>query len=1465
MLGPRPRPFVNLHVHSEYSFLDGLAKIQALVGKAIEDGAPALALTDHGNLSGSIEFSLAVAKANAANPEAHPAKSPDGKECEDKACQKAQAEGREHASDSAAELRPIMGIETYVAYGSRFERAGDAAEASTQGEKIAESTAQSDQDGIEAALTAADETLGKANKSRSGHLVLLAKNDIGWHNLVALSSAASLEGFYYVPRIDFELLEKHHEGLIALSACIGGHLGKLIMKGDYAAADELVRRYRELFGEDYYLEIQDHLDGSPEQAKINRYALDAGVRLGVQVVATNDSHYVRRAEAKVEDLLLAIGTGSQVSDSNRGLKFDTPEFYLKAGWEMEDAFTAAENTDLAKTVELIEKGPALRTQLTEQLNAAGEGPDADALRNELAALEARLAVAESELPGLEERLTTARERISSILDASIEIAAKCESITIFTPRLHFPHFPIPSEFFDESIADEEERRQAAANAYFAHRVRERVPTRWPGEIYTKDHRDQVEYEIQAIQELGFAEYFLITEDITDYARGQGIPVGPGRGSAPGSVVSYVLGITNVDPFKYRLTTGGIGFTRFLNPIVVYWIEPAVFSSNPPTMPDETPGREEMEAYVLGALKARVAEAEAEGGLTADRKKLLQEEWRFLKQHDLLAPYWLYLDLDITGDKNEVRSAIAYFLGISDVNPGRKRLPDDSYTTALKPLYHFQHARQGMPDIDLDFPPGPDGREKVMSYVRDKYGHDRVCQVATFGVMKSRSAIKDSGRAMGLSYDEQDALAGLIPDKFAPDDEEEEAPAVSIKLMMTSKDPGIIADSQPLRDACRDPRIRNVIWYAAQLEGTKRQVGTHPCALIITPKPYIEYVPVMRTSHGEAQAQYDGKTLADDIGLLKEDFLGLKNLTVIAETWRLLRERSPERGGPIELDENSIPDDDPAAMALMRRAQTLGLFQFGTSFAQGILRQIKPKNVFDLMVATALGRPGPMEQIPVYVEGAKRGHGVYPDPVFERYAKPILEDTYGVLVYQEQVMLLAINMAGFSLPESDGLRKACAKKDEAKMAYYRERFVSGSTKAGIPERIVSDYWDKKIAPFARYAFNRSHSTAYGLLGYWQGYLKANHTLEFMTALMTIDQKEKGKVKGAPPLIVEEMADARKLGLEVLSIDINRSGSRCLIEGEKSIRLPFAMIKGLGAGPAAAIEQERSANGPYSSLEELIERMEGARVADPETGKMKPNPVNKTVIMNLIKVGAFDELDERGSLLSRYEALKATTSKKKQAEIDLSATAGYVKPEFSPKSHLEWEKELVGAYISGHPAFGIPAEILEQTNCQVADVLANERMRDDQDRVLAGVLINPRHVQYRNGNGSMINGKLSDGHDECEFVIFDRADNFAELTGRLEEVANEAVLLKGSFSRRKDRSGKPGNPQFVVSGWQVVPLPRLQDAVAASVRAADPSADESVYDTARAGEVSDAEFDAFFGQEVAPTPAPDPWAAYEGRGQ
>ena len=1343
-----PDAFAHLHTHSEYSILDGLNDPYTLLRTAGHLGQPALALTDHGRLSGSVEFWDAAGWYNAVHAERHSAaeceaaksnvKHPRHKDflachpvavCRElERCPKKGSPAPEGVHGSLVPIKAILGLETYVAHNGRTSR----------------------------------------EKGDYGHLVLLARTDEGWANLRELASRASLEGFYSKPRIDLELLERFGAGLIALSSCLGGHLAKVWREEGEAAGDALIRRYQALVGaENYWLEIQWHNDqdlgGEPrahEQHDLNRYLLGAAERTGARLVMTNDLHYAWRKDAPLEEIALTIQQKTTLADvaaqkaaGKNVLSFDTPDFYLKSRREMQAA-------------------------LGNWLGAAEVHDPATAA------------------------LIRAQGR--SWLNASVEIADRVELAKPFlTGVLHFPTFPIPADYLDPAVPDPDERMHQGADRYLADEVKRRAVGRYPN--MNERTRRLIAYELQCVQELEFAPYFLITADFVDYARSQKIGVGLGRGSAPGSVVTYVLGITDVDPIKYGLSEGGIGLTRFLNPVVTYELPLEAFGTLPEPWASElaVPDVEQMVADLKGALNEQATawgralrtqsplldpatgtpySADRTAQHTREWPKLrtaLLEEWETIKRLGLVEPLWRWLIARRSGapagDRNGVSSLLARFLGFtSQASPA---LIDEQESPFL-PRYHFARARQTMPDIDIDFTPTddsnpePNGREKVMRYVVGKYGTAHVCQIATFGTMLSKSAIKDVARAKGLPVGEANALAALIPKKFAAvkdeaGSEDTDIPGVSLDEMLTSTIRSVVEGSRELLAAmAADPKVDEIIRLAARLEGMKRTVSTHACGVLITPRPVTDYVSVERTNIGTGvQAVHDGPTLTDILGLLKVDFLGLKNLPINDFCVERIAER---RGEKVVWQE--VPDDDPAAMRLFHLGRTQGIFQFA-GFGGGIAKQMKPRKVGDLMVATALGRPGPMDYIPVYIEARKKGEGTYGDPVFAKYARPILEDTYGVLVYQEQVMRLSIELSGFTLTESDGLRKATAKKDAAKLASMRDKFIEGAVAKGVNRAWLESWWTDILEPFASYSFNRSHSTSYALMAYKQAFLKAHYLPEFMAALMSVDQHASTKEPGAASLLALEVAESRRMGLGIAPIDINASSSRIEIEpwtgpvprsillgllranqtllkktlaellpeqGERLtldlaakaadegtwnriaeaigpgfeaeieqasaawradldhgiLRLSMAAIKGVGHKPVEALLAERAAGGPFLSFPNFLERtLLREREIDPETGKKVANSINKTVIECLIKVGAFDAFDDRSALLARTALYFGTTSVKKRAEIDWSAIDGY-----SP----DWEHELLGVFTSAHPA-----DAIEQSEIESFVAAADER--------------------------------------------------------------------------------------------------------------------------------------------------------------
>jgi DNA polymerase III alpha subunit len=1396
---PAADRFVHLHVHSEYSPLDGLNDPYTLIRIAGHAGQPAIAITDHGRVSGTAEFWDGIAWYNRVHAERHEASDACTKNgchsvraCEgQERCPKSAIEAPEGAHAVLAPIRGILGIEAYVADKGRLER----------------------------------------ELRDYSHLVILALNDQGWANVRELASRASLEGFYSYPRIDLELLSEYKEGIVVLSACLGGHLAKTWRAHGVEAADDLIGRYQAILGkENYYLELQWHNDqnlvGEPhdrEQHELNLYLLGAAERTGAPLVMTNDAHYSRRVEATDEGYLLAIQQRTTVAEAaaaskrgDAGAWFDTPDFYLKTRAEMGQALG-----NWMKACETHDKPTA------EKIRAGGK----------------------------------------AWLDATLAIAERATLTEPFRGGLHFPHFPVPDG--------------ETAESYLATRVWAKAEARYPE--MREQTRRLIAYELQCVQELGFSAYFLITEDFVDYARAEGIDVGLGRGSAPGSVITYVLGITDVDPIHYGLSEGGIGLTRFLNPTVLYGLTIEGFGELPTAFAPgafEVPAPEVMEAEIAELLREKTrahnaaigaktdpatgkpytsdAEHAAAKRLWENWKSVLSDEWALVKKYGLanetaqvtqketrfsrgsmIEPLYRYAKAVAAGHpagtKNEHTSLVARFLGLA--TPEVRLL--DGTAVPLLSHYEFRHSRKSMPDIDIDFTPGHDGREKVMRYVTDKYGADHVCQIATFGTLLAKSALTDVARSKGLPFEEAKRLTGLIPKKFAADSsgDEEAPPAVTLKEMITSDRPGVVEASKELRAAmAADKLIDSIIRQAARLEGVKRTEGTHACGVLITPEPVTHYVAVSRSEKGTGkQAVHDGPTLTDKLGLLKVDFLGLKNLKVNRETVDRIRERTGQ-----VVDWKTVPDDDPDAMKLLRDGKTLGIFQFASDFATGIIKGMKPRRVQDLMVATALGRPGPMEYIPDYINARSKGTGTYGDPVFEEYAKPILEETYGVLVYQEQVMLLAIDLADFSLPESDGLRKATAKKDATLLAKYRDKFVDGAVKKGVKRPFIEHYWDAVLTPFAAYSFNKSHSTAYALTAYKQAYLKAKFTPEFIAALMSVDQNEGAKETGGVSPLAKAVAEARRLGYAVLPVDINRSTARIEIEklpeGGDALRMSLVAAKGIGERPVTAIVAERERGGVYTSLGDFIRRtIEAEREVDPETGKKLPAAVNKTVVMVLAKCGAFDAFGDRKAAIARLEEYFGTTSVKKRAAVNFDALPALRRP--LPQDYLDWEQELLGAYLTSHPAEGLPAEVWEKATDTVNDLVVFGTKADDDEegrgkkevRTVVGVITKAEIRTTRAKGIEFLSGTIADDTGVGKWQFWAPRpgreqppvhEAYTRLRAGIEAgtVKGEGAILSGIFDHSKEYGNSLG-----VTDYTLVPLPRLAEepepAEAALARPAD----------------------------------------------
>jgi DNA polymerase-3 subunit alpha len=1042
--------FTHLHTHSHYSLLDGLAKIEDLVKHAKALGMDSVALTDHGNLYGAIEFYKAAKK-----------------------------EG----------LKPIMGVEAYIAPGDRRDK-------------------------------------NNKDDSKYYHLVLLAENDIGWKNLIKLITRANLEGFYYKPRMDKEILREHHEGLIALSACLAGEVSRNLERANYEGAKKAALEYDQIFGRgNFFLEIGHH-PGIPETIPQREGLLKIAAETGIPLVATQDIHYLRKEDAEVHDVLLAIGTGDLVSKSDR-LTLKNDDFSMRSPDEMTALF--------------------------------------------------------AELP--------------EAVENTAEIADRC-NVNIKLGETQLPKFPLPPG--------------VEANAYMRTLVDERIGARYP-EI-TQTVKDRLEYELSVIEKMGFADYFLIVQDFINWAKERGIVVGPGRGSAAGSLVSYVLGITDVDPIHY-----GLLFERFLNP---------------------------------------------------DRIQL--------------------------------------------------------------------------PDIDVDFTDRR--RDEVFGYLQEKYGVDRVAHIITFGTMAARASIRDVGRALGMSYGFCDQIAKLIP--FNQDLGEALENVEELKKLY--------AESE---DAKR------VIDIAKKLEGVARHASVHACGTVISKNPLTDCLPLQHAPQDEqvVLTQFEMHSV-EDLGLLKMDLLGLKNLTIIEDTLRLVLESENEN-----IDMRRIPLDDKRVFELLQAGDTTGVFQLESSGMRRYLKELKPTSIEDIVAMVALYRPGPMDLIPEYIavkHGRKAAQYLHPK------LEPILGVTYGVGVYQEQMMRIARDLAGFSLAEADTLRKAIGKKIKELLDKQKEKLVAGMVKNEIPEATALAIWEL-FPPFARYGFNRSHAVCYAWVGYQTAYLKAHYPVEFMTSLLNSDA---GDVERASFLIGE----AKKGGIEILPPDVNKSSANFTPEG-KNIRFGLAAIKNVGEAIVGAIIAERESGGPFRNLADLLTRV-------------KHKDLNKKSLESLAKCGAVDSFGiGRGTVLGNLEDIvKFGSALKKAASSSQSGLFGSAPPnslrikpfpETEVKEKLQWEKELLGLYVSDHPLRAHLPKIQALKTTPIPDAF---KEKSELNRLfLAGIVTRVQKIVTKKGQ-PMAFTKIEDMNGAIELIVF------PETLTRTNAIWKEgAVVLVGGKMSWKDNE-----PRFIV---------------------------------------------------------------------
>lgn len=1074
---PQTVDFVHLHNHTHYSLLDGLQKVPDMLDWVQALGQKAVAITDHGTLSGAIEFYRECLK---------------------------------------RDIKPIIGMEAYVAPRGHDDKS--------------------------------------TREDRSPyHLTLLATNDIGYKNLMKLSTQAWLDGFYYKPRVDRALLEQYHEGLIALTGCIGGEVGTHLLSENYAAAKDAAQWYSKVFGKDnYYLEMQPHIGWEP-QDKVNAGLVKLSKELKLPLVITGDAHYSRTDQHYAHDILLCVQTGSTMDDPNR-LKLDQ-DLSIYSGDEIAERFKDHPEA-LANTVKIAERCN-LEIELGKILIPTFEVPDGRTEQEYLRALVYQGAM--------------------------------------------WRYGNIPKE--DISHYDEKQAKK-------------KLP---------KDVLDRIAYELEVVGRMGYDGYFLIVADLINWSKNQGIICGPGRGSAAGSIVAYVTNITDLDPLKYDLL-----FERFLNP-----------------------------------------------------------------------------------------------------------------------------DRISMPDIDMDY--ADDRRDEVIAYATEKYGQDKVAQIITFGTMAARNAVRDTGRVLAMPYGEVDAIAKMVP-----------APIQGRHIPLAKS----IVDNPDLKHEYEsNPRSKRLIDLAMQLEGTIRNAGTHAAGVVIAPAPLVEYLPLTRASKGGVSTQFVGVTV-EDLGLLKFDFLGLSNLTIIKNALRIIK-----KVYGVTIDVSEIPIDDPATYELLARGETTGVFQLESAGMKRYIRDLKPDRFEDIIAMVALYRPGPMQWIEDFIARKHNPERIHFDHPKMRAA---LEETYGIIVYQEQVMQISKDLCGFTGGQADTLRKGIGKKDPAVIAKMKQQFIDGAIKHSSAGPVFVEKLWASIEDFAAYCFNKSHAACYALIAVQTAYLKAHYPAAFMAALLTSDQ-------GNIERVGIEVAECRKMGIEVLPPDVSESFSEFAVklrpkeEGGDVVRFGMAAIKNVGLGPVRAILEARNAEdaGPFTSIEDFVRRVDAREV-------------NKKTIEALMKVGAFDTIGDRATLVTNLDKIVSYMSKAQKnalsGQIDIFGGLGADEempalpldapdPAYDGRTFLLWEKELLGLYISSHPLREVEPWLAEKTT----PATAIKKEMNEQKILVGGIITTVRKILTKKGDNMAFVG-LETMQGDIELLVFPKSYEAYEQLW----VPDKMVVVSGKVNAT-DRDG------------------------------------------------------------------------------
>ena len=1060
--------FAHLHVHTEYSLLDGSNKIKEYVKRVKELGMDSAAITDHGVMYGVIDFYRAAKEAG---------------------------------------IKPIIGCEVYVAPNSRFDKE----------------------------LTGGDD--------RYYHLVLLAENNTGYANLMKIVSKGFTEGYYYKPRVDMEILNRYHEGIIALSACLAGEVARYIQKGLIDEAKKAALKYQACFGKDnYFLELQDH--GIPTQRTVNTALLSMSKELDIPLVATNDVHYTYREDEKPHDILLCIQTAKKLADEDR-MRYEGGQYYVKSEEEMKGLFPyaweAVENTQI--------------------------------------------------------------------------IADRC-NVEIEFGVTKLPHFEVPEGYDSWS--------------YLNKLCTDGLKERYPEDDGTL--RERLDYELGIIQRMGYVDYFLIVWDFINYAKSNDIMVGPGRGSAAGSIVSYCLKITNIDPIKYNLL-----FERFLNP-----------------------------------------------------------------------------------------------------------------------------ERVSMPDIDIDF--CFERRQEVIDYVGKKYGAEKVVQIVTFGTMAAKGVIRDVGRVMDLPYSYVDGIAKMIPNE-----------------LNVTIDRALQANPELRKLYETDEQVKVLIDMSKRLEGLPRHTSMHAAGVVICPASADEYVPLSRGSDGCITTQFTMTTL-EELGLLKMDFLGLRTLTVIQNAVKLIK-----KDKDISLDIDNIDFNDKAVLDSIGTGRTDGVFQLESGGMKNFMKELKPRNLEDIIAGISLYRPGPMDFIPRYIKGKNNAASItYLCPQLQ----PILEPTYGCIVYQEQVMQIVRDLGGYTMGRSDLVRRAMSKKKQSVMEKERANFIYGNEEEGVPgcvrngisEQVAGTIYEEMM-DFAKYAFNKSHAACYAVVSYQTAYLKYYYPVEFMAALLTSVIDNPGKVS-------EYILTCRSMGIKILPPDINEGEAGFSVSGG-SIRYALTAIKGVGRPVIDEVTRERTARGPFLSLQDFVTRM-----ADSE--------VNKRTVENFIKSGTFDGLggtrkqfmsvfvqmmdsqqhNKKNNLAGQMSLFDLVSEEEKSDfEIRLPDVG-----EYSKELLLGFEKEVLGIYISGHPLEEYEQTWRKHITRTTADFMMDEETGEmnvrDQERVTVGGMIAEKKIKYTKNDKIMAFLTLEDLVGSIEVLVFPKV--YEQESAKLTE--ENKVFVKGRVSAEEDRDGK-----------------------------------------------------------------------------